>query len=420
MRLFLAKNWQFLVLLAAIGSWAAYDHRYEWGIVKRPARTTKIDRQAGAVTSSSLEVLLGKSGPPVVPTAPALGQDPANVRSIPRDWLYTPPAMPQPNTDVLAVIGVKLVNEFNGDFGVTDDAIRGTADLSYGLLGIADKDLKGWELVVRPGNGVANTQMMTEQRRAVIQIDPSLVPTAFGHEMTHFLAGKVTADNLVPGFISEFIAEAAEINGKPPAQGPDIFDYDRLNRPILGISTSLSGVVGKIGADSPLDGFRYDLMRLGAAKIGAEKHRAVATQIWQAAEKADKPLSLADVKPYFDEAGLGDCVLFTETTEPGVYVDIAVSTDGVPFIFYKQVDNQGVETSLPANLRLTWRKGEQVLANYNGATNEAGIFVDSGMFTVAPYADMYEVTIGTQTWAYRLDGNAPEMTVTPKAVAHSL
>ncbi len=430
-RSFLSQHWFATLLLISFVGFQVYD-RAPTKSRARPKVTTATpsvedvakleERRQGLIESEIRDQKL--TGTPL-----ALAPSQGNARRVlPREWFYHGPSLPtELSGDVLAKLGIKLENETPPEFGLTDEVIRAVADQSYALIGqVADEGLTGYSLHVRLNHtGEASTGFDKDRRRVVISIDPTLAVYSLGHELAHVLLGRVTADSILPGFVNEFVAEAAEKNGTPTLGNGPRFDYERLNRPIFGLSRTLDGTTGVIGTNSPLDGFRYDLLRLGGEKIGADKHRELAHEIVVLALNADRPLSMADVKPLFETYGLGDCVLFTETTEVGAYVDVAFTTDGVPFVFNKQVDGQGVESSFPATLRFTWRKDGKPLWSFSGGTNEAGMFVDAGGATYAPFADQYDVTIGTETIVYMIDGEhdplAVEQTKTRVVpLAHSL
>lgn len=429
-RTFLKTNWLGVAILIAIIGFGIHDRWPKSRPKSRPAQTISAEELRAKLEARRSEQLESEirdertNGVPI-----AFAPDQADVhRVLAREWFYHGPVLPtEPSVDILGKLGVKLENETQPEFGITDDMIRAIADESYALIGnVADDGLKGYTLYVRLNHtGEASTGFDKERKRVVISIDPTLVGFSMGHELAHVLLGRVTADTILPGFVNEFVAEAAEVNGTQALGSGPMFTYDRLNRPVFGLSKTLDGVTGNIGVNSPLDPFRYDLLRLGGEKIGTDQHRALAREIAVMALDADNPLSMADVKPLFEEAGLGDCVLFTETTKVGAYMDVALTTEGIPFIFYKQVDEQGVESSFPANIRFTWRKDSKALWSFSGATNEGGMFIDMGGASYAPYADQYDITIGTETITYMIDGDDDPLAVERTKVqltplAHSL
>jgi hypothetical protein len=375
------------------------------------------DRQDEQRRKAAFLVSPGMSEPPTVmrvePNAkepamtaimPAPNTDPDNAGEIPREWIYDPPKLPPPTVDVLKRAGIEVENEFP-PFMLDEDTIRGAADRAFAVLGTYDESLRGWTLTVRQADDVAETYWIEGQKRAVVRIDIRAVPYALPHELVHVLLGRATREAMMPGFVNEFLANAAELHQQP--RPPQLnFDYDRLNRPILGLGQSLTRIEGKIGNDSPLDMERYLLLELAGEKIGQERFENLAAELAHAALVAEKPLTLSDTKAHFDRYGIGDCVLFTQTPGPGIYVDLALTKDGLPYIMYKQVDGQGVESSInQANIRVTLKREGDALFNFPvGSTNPNATFLDPAGMPLFPYADSYEVTIGTHTYVWHIAG----------------
>lgn len=346
--------------------------------------------------------------------APAAGQNPDQPREA---KVMVPNKAPRPavNGDILGQLGVQIDNEYgDSPYGITDADIRAAADVSYNRLGIADSCVKGVKLVVRDSDVLgeaSTTQWRQDHSQVIVTINGLNWDSDASHEMTHVLMGCVAAEERLPGFLAEFISEAAEVSpdwfpvGKTPLES---MTYDELNVPTLGIGKDLSGASSTINANgAPLDGPRYDLLRMAAIKIGPAKHRELAKAIYAMAANSTKPTTLDQVKPLFDQAGIGDCVLFHETTAPGLYVDVAFRNDGMPVILYKSIDSTGVESSFPATLRAVWRKDGKPLAKTEGMTNPLGMLVDDANAPFAAMSDEYDVTIGTTTYVYKVDRVTP-------------
>lgn len=328
----------------------------------------------------------------------AKGQD-VFERSISRESLYVASEFPKASVDILAQLGVHLINEMPEETGVTDEDVRAAADISYSRLGIADEELRGWTLFVRSSNNGMNATSFNEKKKfIVIEMDPPMFPFAGPHELTHALSGKVMREDRLPGIMSEFVATAAEIY-QPPGSEFNPFSYEILNRPILGTGKNQDGKADRIHAvGAPLDAMRYELLRQAGKKIGDDAYRSLATEIYKTAAKKDGPVLLDDLQPVFAQAGIGDCVLFTHTEEPGVYVDLAIATNHAPIVLTKYIDGQGQESMVDAPFSLTWRKGGRTINKFEGTA--APIFTDDGSVPFGGMMDEYVVKVGNLSYTY--------------------
>lgn len=322
-------------------------------------------------------------------------------RVIYRESLYRLPELPKTNVDIIAKLGITLVNEMPEETGVTDDNVRAAADVSYNRLGIADEGLRGWTLFIRPSNNGTNATSFIEKKKfIVIEMEPPMFPFAGPHEMTHALAGKVSREDRLPGIMAEFVATAAEIH-QPPGSEHNPFSYEILNRPILGTGKNQDGKADRIHAvGAPLDAMRYELLRQAGKKIGDDAYRDLATAIYKTAAKNDGPTLLDDLQPVFAQAGIGDCVLFTHTEEPGVYVDIAVATNHTPIVLTKYIDGQGQESMPEAPFSLAWRKDGRTINQFQGTASP--IFTDDGSVPFGGMMDEYVVKVGNLSYTYTI------------------
>lgn len=350
--------------------------------------------------------------PPLAPTVTALyaaeGQDKAE-RVIKREDLFVSPSLPPVTGDILGQLGIKLVNEFPDSAGITDDMIRSAADVSYDRLGIADHAMAGWTLSVRLShNRVNDTSFVDKKKLVVVNLDPSLFNYAAPHELTHVLAGQAMGDKWLPGIMGEFLATAAEINQAPGSEAP--FTYDGLNRPILRTAKFVSGSSDQISAyGAPLDALRYELLRAAGRKIGDVKYRELAKAMWGTAMDKQGPTTMEDFQQDFAAVGLGDCVLFQHDAEPGVYVDLLVNTNHVPMVLTKYLDGSGQETMLQqVPLKLTWKKGGEVMYQYQGLAQP--VLTDDASVAFGGSMDEYEVMVGTLTYTYHIGNNSPTTT----------
>ena len=341
------------------------------------------------------------------PTATALfaakGEDMAP-RIMYHDDLYTRPELPPVDADILAQLDIKIVNETD----VPDQDIRASADASYRQLGIANQELRGWTLSVRPtpDGQMPSTDFNVKGRIIILCMDTSFLPFAGPHELTHALIGPTVRTNL-PVSMNEFMATAAELYMPPGAEAP--FTYEILNRPILSTGLNPNGDTDTMNAGgAPLDGLRYELLRAVGRKLGPLGYHTLAAQIYQATLKADKLVTVDDLQPLFAAAGVGDCVLFSHNTEPGVYVDVLIGTNHAPMVVTKYIDGQGQESVPDAPVNLTWKRGGLAIRQFQGGqgpivTDDASIMFNNTM-------DEYVVTVGGLTYDYQIGHKSPSST----------
>jgi hypothetical protein len=395
MKQWLKQHWfnvALLVALAAVGVSANW-HR----LAPRPARL------APPSTSQSIAQMLPLGPPPSsIMVSPAADERPEEPRTLTRVAFKKQLETFNPSVDILKKMNVTIENEFAGNFGITDEAIRGAADASYERMKIAHPSIKDYHLVVRPNgmDGGANTQFFKNQKRVVVSIDPSAWQRSAAHELTHVLSGMVIQEDWLPGFLREFVATAAE----PMSKDEEVpITYEQFNRPILSIAKTVNRKDHQINAmNAPLDGIRYDLLRAAGRKIGTDRHRELARKIYDQAAKRGVAVPLEEFKPLFDEAGIGDCVLFQTASAEGTYLDVAMFTNGIPLIMFKQIDQSGVESVPMASLRLVWRKNGDAIGNVNASTTPVGLLADQSGAVFAPFADTYEITLGTTTYTYKI------------------
>jgi hypothetical protein len=376
--------------------WSASNHAEVVKIAKAAKEQQKKEQASGAG----------------LPAAEATAPD--AVRLIPRSWVFQPTPLPEMTGDVLAQLDITVHALFGDDTEMkteVEENIRRAADVAYQRIGARNESIRGWTLEVMDNGGdfsSAHTEFQTELRRIVIHIDPSMIPYSGPHELVHVLMGDVTDRDLLPGIIAEFVATAAEINELPIPQAP--FNYERLNRPILSTSQTVDGKSDRVGSGSmmsPLDGLRYELLRLAGKKLGTDAYIALARQLYNAALEADEPLSMVDIKPYFDKAGLGDCVIFQRTAEPNTYVDLLWTTNSTPFVVYKRVDASLAEVPIQDTMQLSWKRGDELLAHGQVPANPGGIFNDESVgYTAAPYADSVRITLGSNVYNFEFDNSA--------------
>ncbi len=339
-------------------------------------------------------------GPVVTGLFAAKGQEQAT-RVIDRGDLYLRPALPLSHDDVLTSLHIKLVNETS----VPDADLRAAANASRDQLGIVDQALYGWTLSIRnTENGdMPSTDFNEQAQMIIITMNQSLLPFAGPHEFTHALAGP-TARAHMPVAMNEFMATAAELY-QPPGADQNPFTYQILNRPILSTSKNPNGEDDTMrDQGAPLDGLRYELLRAAGKQIGPAAYHTLAHQIWSLAMAADHKLRADDFQPLFAEAGLGDCVLFTHSTEPGVYVDVIVNTQHMPMVLTKYIDGQGQETVPDAPLTLTWRKDGQAIAQFQSRSTP--VFTDDASTLYSSDMDEYVVTLGNLTYSYKIDARS--------------
>ncbi|MFH1426879.1 MAG: hypothetical protein ABIG66_05645 [Candidatus Kerfeldbacteria bacterium] len=302
--------------------------------------------------------------------------------------------------NIFAALGLTLENEHAF---ITDAQVYEAFERAYAVLGTMDPNTTGWKVVVRDSDNLdgAATEMLPQFRRCTINIAGPLADSALAHEAVHVLMGRVTYEDILPGFVSEFMASNAE-DGDPSDK---LFDYQTLNREFfqLPYSTKKLGRESAIGSNPmpvAYDGFRYTLLRAASREIGQEESLKLTRELFALALEENDTVPINDLKPVFERHGLQGLVLFGKGHGPGQYVDCFIDKEGSPFIFYKQIDDQGYETSFPADMRIVYLKnGRETYGSYVGTTPD-GIWVDGMGDILVPWADGMQVVIGGTTHAY--------------------
>lgn len=334
-------------------------------------------------------------------------------RVVPREYTTQAPVYPGPTVDVLAELGVTLENEYEGRFGITDEAIRGAADVVYTRLGVAD-DLEGWTLSFRSTEEGAFTHVDAKKKRAVVSIAPPEFEYSASHELAHVLTGLTMTDETAPRVMMEFVAIAAEPHGK----ASELFTYERVNVPILGIGKSLDGESGIIHANnSPLDGLRYDLLRTIDDEISDSEQIALAKAIYAQAKKNGE-ITLGESQQLFEQYGVGDCAIFAQTTEPGLYVDVVWRNDGTPVILAKTIDKTGYEGFSPGGVVQIVYRDESGRAMGAATAPLIPILTDDGLAKMGAYAAVYELRINGEAFQYHL-GTPQTMSTGSATTLHS-
>jgi len=310
-------------------------------------------------------------------------------------------ALEPATTDILSNVGINLVIEMADESGISEDAIRAAADVSYKRLGIADQSLRGWTLSVRQTQDNTSAITFDPTNKLIIMItDAFMIPYTGPHEMTHVLMGRVSINAYIPGVMGEFVATAAEIY-QPTDPNQITFTYEALNRPILATAKNIVGRSDVISAyNAPLDGPRYDLLRAAGKKIGDDKYRQLAKAVYDKATRAKQPMKLDDFAPVFTEYGLGDCVLFIHVIEPGFYMDLTVTESKMPVVFTKYIDGAGRETIIQAPFSFLWKKDGKPVRETTGLVTPA--FVDVSSASIASSMDEYVLTVGNITHTYTI------------------
>lgn len=315
----------------------------------------------------------------------------------------TPASYPLPSVDILAQLGVTLENQYAGDFGITDQVIRGLTDRAYSKLGIADEGLRGWTLSIRLSeSGINMTSLDEDKKLGVISLLPPNFERSAEHEIAHFLSG--------PGFIKnkgvatvamEFVAIAAETLD-PAADFRDHVSYQAFNLGILGTGRTINGESGVIhAANAPLDGVRYDLLRTTDELIGEDGQVKLAQAVYSQA-MSQGSLSMGDMEKLFIAAGVTDCQIFRETMEPGLYLDLTFLQDGTPVMLAKTIDQDGYEGLTQTSQQFIWRNSE----NQAIAGGEAGpispFSVLGDATSAAREAAALETRIGGEVYTFQL------------------
>ncbi len=313
---------------------------------------------------------------------------------------------PSPTVDILAHLGVTLENQFDGEYGVTDMAIRGMADRAYGKLGIADEDLRGWTLSVRMMEMGANTSFDEDRKLVIVNVGAMEFVRNIEHELTHVLAGAAfTGSERINHVAKEFVSVA----GETLDVNDDIrksWDYDRLNMAILGMGRTINGESGVMHANNvPLDGFRYDLLRLTDEKIGEDGQEKLARDIY-ALGIANGSLTMDDLRPLFAAAGLGELAILTDTMEPGLYLDMTFMKNGMPMLLAKTIDLDGYEGLTNVPVQLIWRDAKGMAIAGGSAQPISPSMALGDATALATFSSSLEVRVSGQpfTFAWSEDG----------------
>lgn len=267
------------------------------------------------------------------------------------------PTFPKPSVDILGQLGIVIENQYDGEYGLTDEAIRGVADAAYAKLGILDEGMRNFTLSVRMTDDGAMTNIDAKRKLAIVMISPDMISLSVQHEIAHVLTGTMAGDSDIAHIATEFVAIAGEDDASYGQIRRD-WSYDRVNSAILGMSHTINGEAGVIHANNvPLDGYRYDLLRLTDEKIGEAGQGALAKAVYDAAVKRGA-FTMSDLRPMFEGAGLGDLALLNETLEPGLYIDLVFMKDGTPVVLAKTVDVDGYEGMTSTSFQVMWRDAE--------------------------------------------------------------
>jgi hypothetical protein len=431
MREFMKKNW--LVLAIALGGLSIYGYeKYQthqrsqyWKArlanskaepttteasaepVLSDGMTAECKRQARLDSSRELEAKfladreqLAKMGvlTVVTPTSGPLG---AKHRLVGE----RPPAVNYPavSGDILAQLGVTLENQYEGEYGITDEVIRGLADQAYRKTGIADEALRGWTLSVRASDsGIKYTSLEADKKLGVIALNPPDFERIATHELSHFLAGDSFVNNeAIVGVAKEYVAIAAEVLD-PAKEFRDLWSYNFQNRPIFGLARNINGQSGMIhAAGAPLDGWRYDLLRTTDEVIGEDGQVKLAQAIYQTATEQGS-LSLEDMERLFVEAGITNCAIFQKTLEPGLYLDLLFMKNGTAVVLAKTIDSDGYEGITSTPEQIIWRnsEGEAIGGTDTQPLQSALMFADSAPLVHA--AAQLEVRVGGEPYTFEL------------------
>lgn len=314
-------------------------------------------------------------------------------------------AFPPVRGDVIAQLGMTLDNQFDGIVGVTDAAIRGMADRTLAKIGLLDETgLRGYTLSIRLMDGPGgNTTFDVDRKVAIVNLGVQTVATNFDHEFAHVLSGPDFLMNQdVAAVAKETVAMAAEtIDASPGLR--ETWTYDRQNLPILGMGKTINGESGVIhAANAPLDGWRYDVMRLADEKIGEDGQVALARSVWKEAT-ARKSLDLRGLEALYVAAGVKDLAIFQPTLDPGLYLDLTFQRDGVPVLLAKTVDQDGYEGISPAAMQVVWRDQDDKAVGGMDPIPLQPAFTFSDAALLATYAGVLEVRVSGQVYTFQLD-----------------
>jgi hypothetical protein len=209
----------------------------------------------------------------------------------------------------------------------------------------------------------------------------------------------------------EFIAAQAE-EMQPPGAKQD--PYEILNRSILRMPFSTrtknvdrEGAIG-VNSEGAYDGMRYALLRGIADKIGDDKARTLAHDVYALAAKNRRFTPVEELQPLFAQYGVGDCVLFQKGDKAGKYVDFFFNAEGLPVVVYKQIGDTGSESSFPGTLGITYKKNGAMAYGMSLQTNPMGVTTDDGGMLTAHWADSVDISVDGRTASYVItntDGN---------------
>lgn len=314
-------------------------------------------------------------------------------------------AFPPVRGDIIAQLGMTLDNQFDGIVGVTDAAIRGMADRTLAKIGLLDETgLRGYTLSIRLMDGPGgNTTFDVDRKVAIVNLGVQTVATNFDHEFAHVLSGPAFLMNQdVAAVAKETVAMAAEtIDASPGLR--ETWTYDRQNLPILGMGKTINGESGVIhAANAPLDGWRYDAMRLVDEKIGEDRQVALARSVWKEAS-ARKSLDLLDLEALYVAIGVKDLAIFQPTLDPGLYLDLTFQRDGVPVLLAKTVDQDGYEGISPAAMQVVWRDQDGKAVGGMDPIPLQPAFTFSDAALLATYAGVLEVRVSGQVYTFQLE-----------------
>lgn len=443
---FLKKNWIALLILVLIGYWVGSE-RYE--DYRRHKRLTSRDSGiAGSIllgeqtremlsSGMSLECMretrkadwnaierkiqadqerLAAQGilTPIVSTAGPLGAHAREISSGRRPMRE----FPEPTVDILAQLDITVENQFEDRWGMTDRAIRGMADQAYQKNGILDESLRDWTLSVRPSGQGSNTFLDEARKVAIVNLQQGDELFSGPHELAHVLSGPTFLnDTDIPHVAKEFIAIAAEVTNPPTLR--DTWSFSLQNVPILGLGRTINGESGVIHAqNAPLDGWRYDLLRLTDEVIGEEKQVALAKTIWQQARESGS-ITMIQMQALFEEAGIHNLAIFTETTQPGLYLDMTFTKRGTPVILAKTVDADGYEGLTQVPEQIIWRdQDNNAIAGGDPMPLQPAILLE-GAEDLAAYASALEVRVAGEVYTFHFP-TTPGVSDTTKRVSPSI
>lgn len=307
--------------------------------------------------------------------------------------------------DVIAQLGMTLENRFDGHFGITDAVLRGMADRAAAKIGLLDETgLRGYTLSVRVSdNGGANTTFDVEKKVAVVNVSVQMINAQFDHEFGHVLSGPAFLMNKdIATAAKEVVAIAAESDDASPGLR-ETWTYARQNLPILGMGRTIngeSGVMHAVGA--PLDGWRYDLVRLVDEVIGEEGQLALAKRVWKEAGSRGT-FGMRDLEALFVAAGVKDLAIFKDQAQPGLYLDLAFQKDGAPVILAKTVDADGYEGLTNVPMQVIWRDAEGQAVGGMDPIPLQPAFIMGDAALMASYASSLEVRVSGQPYVFQLD-----------------